>query len=142
MRLRWIRRSRSQQGFSLIELIIVVAVIAILAAIMIPNFLGQRQRAADSRALDAVANIRKGLAMYAADNGSYPTGTTWANVQTALAPYISLPANSSDAGLSAFTYTTTGTPPTSYTICATPAGGSGQKVKATPESNSLVATCP
>ncbi|MDR7400453.1 MAG: prepilin-type N-terminal cleavage/methylation domain-containing protein, partial [Armatimonadota bacterium] len=36
----------NSRGFSLIELIIVVAVIAILAAIMIPNFLGQRQRAA------------------------------------------------------------------------------------------------
>jgi len=136
------RRARDQRGFSLIELVIVVAVIAILAAIMVPNFLAQRQRAADSRAMDAVANIRKGLGMYAADNGSYPTGSTWANVRTALAPYISLPAAETDAGLSAFTYTPTGTPPNTYTICATPAGGTGQRVRGTPDSQALTATCP
>lgn len=136
------RHLRSRRGFSLIELIIVVAVIAILAAVMIPNFLSQRQRAADSRALDAIATVRKGLGMYAADIGNYPTGTTWANVQTAVAPYISLPASPNGAGLSAFSYTATGTPPTSYTICATPAGGTGQRVRATPDSIELVTTCP
>jgi len=135
-------RLRDQRGFSLIELIIVVAVIAILAAIMIPNFLSQRQRAADARAMDAIANVRKGLGMFAADTGNYPTGTNWAAVRTAVAPYIALPATEADAGLSAFSYTATGTPPTSYTICATPAGGTGQRVRGTPDNQALVATCP
>jgi prepilin-type N-terminal cleavage/methylation domain-containing protein len=135
-------RLDSRGGFSLIELIIVVAVIAILAAIMIPNFLSQRQRAADARAMDAINTVRKGLGMYAADNGSYPTGTNWAAVRTAVAPYISLPAAEADAGLSAFSYTATGTPPTSYTVCATPAGGTGQRVRGTPDTQALVATCP
>ena len=135
-------RARDSRGFSLIELIIVVAVIAILAAIMIPNFLAQRQRAADARALEAIANVRKGLGMFAADNGNYPTGTNWAAVRTALGPYISLPAAEADVGLSAFSYTTTGTPPTSYTICATPAGGTGQRVRGTPDTQALVTTCP
>lgn len=136
------RRIRNQRGFSLIELIIVVAVIAILAAIMIPNFLSQRQRAADARALDTIANVRKGLGMFAADNGNYPSGTDWAAVRTAVAPYIALPPNAADAGLSAFTYTPTGTPPNTYTICATPAGGTGQRVRGTPDTQALVATCP
>jgi prepilin-type N-terminal cleavage/methylation domain-containing protein len=135
-------RLDSRGGFSLIELIIVVAVIAILAAIMIPNFLSQRQRAADARALDVISNVRKGLGMFAADNGSYPTGTNWAAVRTAVAPYISLPPTEADAGLSVFTYTATGTPPTSYTICATPAGGTGQRVRGTPDTQALVTTCP
>lgn len=133
---------RDQAGFSLVELVIVVAVIAILAAIMIPNFLSQRQRAADSRALEAISTVRKGLAMFSADNGSYPNATSYAALRTALAPYVNLPANTTDLGVSAFTYTPTGTPPTTYTICATPDGGTGQRVRGTPDGQALVATCP
>jgi len=133
---------RDEAGFSLVELVIVVAVIAILAAIMLPNFLAQRQRAADSAAMETISTVRKGLAMFAADNGRYPTGSTWADVRTAVTPYVRLPGTHTDAGLTAFSYTPSGNPPNTYTICATPNGGTGQRVRGTPDAQTLVANCP
>jgi len=52
------RRKGSEEGFTLIELMVVVLIIAILIAIAIPTFLGARQRAQDRA---AQSNARNGL---------------------------------------------------------------------------------
>jgi type IV pilus assembly protein PilA len=52
------RRGDDEQGFTLIELMVVVLIIAILIAIAIPTFLGARQRAQDRA---AQSDIRNGL---------------------------------------------------------------------------------
>jgi type II secretion system protein G len=66
-------RRAAHQGFTLIELIIVVAIIAILAAILIPNFLHARAEAASSACEGNLKQIATALEEYAVDNdGQFP----------------------------------------------------------------------
>ena len=61
-----------KRAFTLIELLIVVAIIAILAAIAVPNFLEAQTRAKVSRCLADMRTIRTGLESYYVDNNKYP----------------------------------------------------------------------
>ena len=61
-----------RRGFTIVELLIVVVVIAILAAITAIAFNGIRQRANDTRRLSDVKAIQKALAQYHTVNGSFP----------------------------------------------------------------------
>ncbi len=60
-------RSDNKKGFTLIELMIVIAIIGILAAIAIPNFIAYRNKAYCSRAESDAANILAGIACYFAE---------------------------------------------------------------------------
>jgi len=57
---------KKQKGFSLIELLIVVAIILIIAAIAIPNFLKSKMAANESSALESMRTINTGEVTYAA----------------------------------------------------------------------------
>lgn len=65
---------RNKKGFTLIELMIVIAIIAILAAILVPNFLKARAQGQLAACESNLKNIATALEMYATDNsGDYPT---------------------------------------------------------------------
>ena len=62
-----------QKGFTLIELMIVIAIIAILAAILIPNFLHARAESQTSACEGNLKQLATALEEYAVDNsGTYP----------------------------------------------------------------------
>lgn len=64
--------NKRNAGFTIVELLIVIVVIAILAAISIVAFSGIQERARDSRREAAVNTITRALEMYHLDNGGYP----------------------------------------------------------------------
>ncbi len=65
-------RTRRSLAFTLIELLIVVAIIAILAAIAVPNFLAAQARAKVSRAKADMRTLATAIESYAVDNNVYP----------------------------------------------------------------------
>lgn len=74
--------SHNQKGFTLVELLVVVAIIAILAAVLLPKLLGYTNNARESRAQGDLASMRSIVEAYAADEGqgSYPDGNNINNV--------------------------------------------------------------
>lgn len=67
------RRHCGEDGFTLVEILIVLVILAVLAAIIVPSFAGRTEQARRSKAVADIQNISVALEMYEADNGAYPT---------------------------------------------------------------------
>jgi len=68
----WLKKHRNQKGFTLIELMIVIAIIGILAAIAIPQFSKYRARAFNASAVSDAKNLRTDLEGHYAEWSVYP----------------------------------------------------------------------
>ncbi|HEX8923193.1 MAG TPA: type II secretion system protein, partial [Patescibacteria group bacterium] len=66
------QQASNKPGFSLIELLVVISIMATLMAILLPNFMGARERAKDAQKKQDMEAIRTALRMYYNDNQSYP----------------------------------------------------------------------
>jgi type IV pilus assembly protein PilA len=85
--------NRIQKGFTLIELMIVVAIIGILAAVAIPQYQDYTVKAKLSKVTGFSAPIKTALALYYQEQGSFPmtdmanaSATDWATIGLANAP--------------------------------------------------------
>ncbi len=75
---------KPSKAFTLIELLIVVAIIGILAAIAVPNFLNAQVRAKVARSQGEMRNLALALETYRLDNNMYPpTPSTAGNLRLA-----------------------------------------------------------
>ena len=61
------------KGFSLIELMVSIAIVAILTALIIVNIASAREKARDAKRISDIAQIQLALEQYFTKNGSYPT---------------------------------------------------------------------
>ncbi|HXJ15000.1 MAG TPA: prepilin-type N-terminal cleavage/methylation domain-containing protein [Candidatus Limnocylindrales bacterium] len=116
-----ISMKREEQGFSLIELLIVVAVILIVAAIAIPNFLRAKISANEASAVSSIHAVNTSEISYSAANPTIGFAAVLADLGPAGGGYIdSLLAAGTKSGYS-FTYTVVGaTPYTQYKLNADP----------------------
>jgi len=67
-----LRKSRNQDGFTLVELLIVVIILAILAAIIVPQFSAATDDATQSAYDTNIANIRAAIDLYRQQHNDYP----------------------------------------------------------------------
>ena len=93
--MRWVIK---QKGFTIVELLIVIVVIAILAAISIVAYTGIQNRAKNQQTTTAVATYYKALASYGVDNSALP------NYRACLGPETFYTSNPCYVGGSTYTW--------------------------------------
>ncbi|WP_045369823.1 pilin [Vibrio campbellii] len=77
-------KQKKQQGFTLIELMIVVAVIGVLAAIAIPQYQNYVKKSEAAAGLATLRSLTTNIDTFIADTGSFPTDTDAATLGAAL----------------------------------------------------------
>ena len=123
---------RSERGFTLVEIMIVVAIIALLAAIAIPNVLRGRTTANESASVGNLRALMSSLEMYRSVYSFYPAAwnTMWSGITPPFAPpsfAVNLDAAQTVQGY-AYTYAP-GVGGNTYSINANPtvAGSTGTR---------------
>jgi type IV pilus assembly protein PilA len=117
---------KQEKGFSLIGLLIVVAIILIIAAIAIPNLLRSKMAANEASAVATMRTLNTSAVAYSTTYGAYPTNLTdlgpAATPSSTAADLVDSVLAKDPATKSGYTFVwaASGTPPSSYTLTATP----------------------
>src|SRR5690606_16479945 len=79
--------TRTRRGFTLLELLLVLVILAVLAALVVPKFTGRSQQARETAAKTDISNISLALDSFEIDNGRLPT------TEEGLKALVTQPAN-------------------------------------------------
>jgi len=132
-------RLRSREGFTLVELIVVVAILGILAVVLTPKVLGAIDNAKTNGAQATGKALQLGMERYLIAKNSYPAEgsgadqiDTFDDLDTVLSGYVNL--KDADFVATAFDYAPTGTGGTSNYSLTVTLNGSAKKLVITPTS--------
>ncbi|WP_261816440.1 type II secretion system major pseudopilin GspG [Vibrio gallicus] len=64
---------QKQSGFTLLEVMVVIVILGILASFVVPNLLGNKEKADQQKAITDVVALENALDMYKLDTGVYPS---------------------------------------------------------------------
>ena len=109
---------RKQNGFTLVELVVVVLILGILAAVAAPRLFDTANDARESGTKQSLAVVRDAIELYKSQNGSFPAAAT---IATDLKPFIKGPFPAVQVGANKNGNFATATSP----IYTPVAGGSG-----------------
>ena len=95
---------RSQEGFTLLELLIVIVIIGILALLIIPNITSAPKKARDTQRKTDLKAVQKGLEEYFVSNNAYPA--TLNDLTTGVTPIMkSVPTDPKNSAEYVYVYT-------------------------------------
>jgi len=80
-----------QHGFTIVELLIVIVVIGILAAIALVSYNGIQERARDAQYASEVNSVAKALTLYTSDGGEFPDAPASVEVYLSNYPLVDIP---------------------------------------------------
>ena len=108
---------KAQKGFTLIELMVVVAIIGILARIAYPNYTDYVKRGKAAEATSTLANLKSRMEQYFQDNKTY--------ADIVGPPAFTAPCSPTAGSTKYFTYSCTTQNATTFVITAAPVAGQG-----------------
>lgn len=85
------RTQKPRAGFTLLEVMVVIVILGVPASLVVPNLLGNKEKADRQKAISDIVALENALDMYRLDNGRYPT------TEQGLEALIQQPANMADS---------------------------------------------
>lgn len=66
-------QQQRQRGFTLLEIMVVIVILGVLASLVVPNLMGNKEKADHQKVVSDIIALESALDMYKLDNGRYPT---------------------------------------------------------------------